>query len=436
MRSTNEAFDVLVIGAGIAGLISACRLAQGGKQVLLVEKLSFLGGRFSAFPYNGAEVSSGAFHTFPHGGGGPMAQALKRVGINIEITKPAVIASIHVRGQEILLRTILDFFKVLPSFREKITLVRLFSQAFVQKNYPGSFGSWLVSIGCTPLMVQVFDRFCQFALSASVLNVPYEEGRQIMHNIIRYGLPGIPKGGARAVVQELQRTAAAAGVTIWKTTQVERLEIEPATGKVRAAHLHERRKDQRLRVKVTDVISTIGLQSSLDLLKQSGVDMSEKELSIPTAPAIGLKIHILSPIGLIDHDSIMFCLQTRRVAGILQATNSDPNLAPRGKHLLISHQMIAPGSNWQEEKKLALQDWQDLFGEAFLRCTVIGVSIFPERFPVNWAAQGCDLRSQPFGRHGIWLSGDGMKPLGFIMVEGVAASAEAVSETILNTKRQ
>lgn len=40
----DESFDVVVLGAGGAGLTAAIRLAEGGKKVLLVEKLAFCGG--------------------------------------------------------------------------------------------------------------------------------------------------------------------------------------------------------------------------------------------------------------------------------------------------------------------------------------------------------------------------------------------------------
>src|SRR4030095_12275448 len=42
-------FDVIVIGAGVAGLSAAVRLARDGGRVLVVEARSRLGGRATAF---------------------------------------------------------------------------------------------------------------------------------------------------------------------------------------------------------------------------------------------------------------------------------------------------------------------------------------------------------------------------------------------------
>jgi phytoene dehydrogenase-like protein len=137
---------------------------------------------------------------------------------------------------------------------------------------------------------------------------------------------------------------------------------------------------------------------------------------------------------LLDHDAIMFCLDTERVAGIVQASNLDPSLAPAGKHLLISHQTILENADWRQECQLAVQDWRALFGRDFEDCEVLGSSQFPPRFPVNWASQGFDWRRQVYANRGLWMVGDGLKPAGLMMVEGVAASAERVVRQILDAR--
>ncbi|HEY4386237.1 MAG TPA: NAD(P)-binding protein, partial [Ktedonobacteraceae bacterium] len=42
------AFDAIVIGAGLGGLLSAAQLLQRGKRVLVLERLPHSGGRFTA----------------------------------------------------------------------------------------------------------------------------------------------------------------------------------------------------------------------------------------------------------------------------------------------------------------------------------------------------------------------------------------------------
>jgi phytoene dehydrogenase-like protein len=428
---SSEKYDVLVIGAGIGGLIAACELAQAGKKVLMVENLSFIGGRFSAFQVNGSEIPSGAFHTFPHGERGPIAQALQRAGARIEVPATKIYASFHVRGEHILAKTGFDAFKAVQKTSDRLMMWRVLLQSWVQRDYPGSFGEWLIQLGASDDVRHMYDRFAHFAMSATIYDLPYVEGRAVIEMIINYGLPGVPIGGAREVARQLGLAATHAGVVVRKNTQAR--ELLTRDGQVCGAAVYDRRRETAYSIFADRVISNVGPGATVKLAQDAGL-AATISTPIPTpAPAVGLKIQVMSPHSLIDHDSIMFCLDTQRVAGILQATNVDPDLAPVGCHLLISHQVIPHGADWQAERDLGLQDWRYLFGKQFDDCEIVGVSHFPDRFPVNWASQGLDLRTQPFAAQGLWMVGDGQKPPGMMMVEGVAASAERTVAQMLGS---
>jgi len=432
MASKLKSFDVIVIGAGMGGMLSACQLAQAGKQVLLVENLSFLGGRFSGFYVDGSEVPSGAFHTIPHGDKGPFAQALRRSGADVKVLDAKIFASFHINGEHIIVRNAIDMLKIFKYAGEKISVVWGLLQSWWEKDYDGSFGEWLLEIGMSEFVQTLYDRFCQFALSTTVFDVPYSEGRKVTEMIFKYGLPGVPQGGAREVSRQLGLAAIRAGVTIRKNTRMQNLLLDDAG--MRGVTLFDRRQKITYQVEAPLIISNIGPGNTLDLVQQSSLagDNNTESLLLQPLPATGFKMQVLSPKSLIDHDAIMFCLDTQRVAGILQASNIDANLAPPGKHLLISHQAIRAGADWLEERRLALEDWTYLFGSDFDNCEILGSSHFPERFPVNWASQGYDLREQVFAQHGLWMVGDGMKPEGLMMVEGVGANAESVVRQILD----
>lgn len=428
MNHPNDAYDILIIGAGMGGLIAACELAQAGKKVIVIENLSFIGGRFSAFPVDGFEIPSGAIHTIPHGDNGPFAQAIRRIGVPIKISKTKVFASFHVRGQHILAKNSFDVFKVVTRSSDKDMLWRIGLHIRERPRYSGSFGDWMISLGATGEVRMIFDRFAQFALSTSVYHVPFEEYCGVIEMIAHYGLPGVPVGGARRIASKLGLVATQSGVIIRKNTQVKRLIA--SENKVCGVVVEDKRHGFTYPIAANTVISTIGPGNTVKMAKEAGLPLIESTFKIPV-PAVGLKIQIASARSLIDHDSIMFCLDTQRIAGIVQATNVDPGLAPRGVHLLISHQTIPHGADWQKERDLALEDWRYLFGESFEQCRVVGISHFPERFPVNWASQGMDIRDQPFADYGLLIVGDGAKPPGVMMVEGVAASAEQVVAQIL-----
>src|SRR5450759_1287033 len=172
------------------------------------------------------------------------------------------------------------------------------------------------------------------------------------------------------------------------------------------------------------VVSDIGPRATNALLVGHRVTQGEVLKGVQeevVQEAVGLKVHILSDVSLIPHKGIMYCLDTQRIAGMVQPTNSDPRLAPPGKHLLISHQVMQ-SNNVEQEKALALADLRMLFGEAFDKhCRVLTMSAYRGEWPVNRIAQGEDLTPRTEVR-GLYLVGDAVKPEGYLMVEGVAQS--------------
>jgi hypothetical protein len=145
-------------------------------------------------------------------------------------------------------------------------------------------------------------------------------------------------------------------------------------------------------------------------------------------------VHILSDISLIAHKGIMYCLDTKRIAGMVQPTNSDASLAPDGKHLLISHQVIQ-SNNIEEERALALADLRMLFGETFdTHCRILTMGTYRGEWPVNRLAQGTDTSTQT-SVDGLFLVGDAVKPSGYLMVEGVAQSVNCFLDKLFQTPK-
>ncbi len=56
-----QRYDVVVVGAGIGGLMAATALAQAGRSVAVFEKLWFAGGRYTELKYQGVPVTTAAW---------------------------------------------------------------------------------------------------------------------------------------------------------------------------------------------------------------------------------------------------------------------------------------------------------------------------------------------------------------------------------------
>jgi len=67
LKGTKDAYDVVVIGSGLAGLTSANILARQGFSVLLLEHHYQLGGMATWFKRSGGHIFDISLHGFPHG---------------------------------------------------------------------------------------------------------------------------------------------------------------------------------------------------------------------------------------------------------------------------------------------------------------------------------------------------------------------------------
>src|SRR3990170_7317037 len=68
-------YDVIVIGGGISGLLSALTLSKHGKKVLVLEKNSSVGGNCNSYKVDGFQVDTGP-HAITHLREGPLRRLM------------------------------------------------------------------------------------------------------------------------------------------------------------------------------------------------------------------------------------------------------------------------------------------------------------------------------------------------------------------------
>jgi phytoene dehydrogenase-like protein len=105
-------YNTIVVGGGIAGLTSAAYLSRAGQKVLLIEKNKELGGLVNSFTRDGFHFEAGVRALVNAGIILPM---LKELGIQIEIVKSPV--SLGIENEIIDIETIND----LEKYRELLT---------------------------------------------------------------------------------------------------------------------------------------------------------------------------------------------------------------------------------------------------------------------------------------------------------------------------
>lgn len=446
-------YDTIVIGAGLGGLLSAAQLLKRHQRVIIFERLPHCGGRFTAKTFQGTQISTGAVHMLPFGSSGVLSRTLQRLQTPHRILDADVFGSFHVHGRQIRSRGLLGMYKVLGP-HQFFWFTRLgylmFFKRLPEAERALPFNSWLarhINTQRNPELVAFFASISRFALSLELHQVTTEEVIQTTKHMFRFGAPGILEGGCGALTRALEAQIHEQGATVRLRTDV--LQILHTDGQATGVRVRSRISGDEEVFYAPLIISDIGPRATgallnnqqvkqADVLKQQYKDQKEQNMqskSVSQPEAIGLKVHFLSDVSLIPHKGILYCLDTRRIAGIVQPTNADPHLAPEGKHLLISHQVIQ-SENIEEEKALALADLRNLFGEAFEQhCQVLTMSVYRGEWPVNRLAQGTDVKTAT-DLPGLYLVGDAAKPPGYLMVEGVAQSVNHFLDLFEEQKQQ
>jgi len=418
-------------------LLSAAQLLQRGKRVVVLERLPHCGGRFTAKTFQGAQVSTGAVHMIPFGSSGVLARMLRHLQVPHRFFDADVFGSFHVNGKQIRSRGLLGLFKVFGPrqffwFTHLGYLMFLCRLPTQERSLP--FSTWLerhIDVKRNPQLMAFFERISRFALSLELDQVSIAEAIETTKNMFSYGAPGIVEGGCGALSGELERRIVERGAELRLRHDV--IQILREDGHISGVRVCNKANGEEAMLHAPLVVSDIGPRATYALLQNQQVKQAEvlKEQSEHQGQqeAVGLKVHILSDVSLIPHKGIMYCLDTRRIAGMVQPTNCDPRLAPAGKHLLISHQVMQ-SRNVEEEKQLALADLRMLFGEAFEKhCRVLTMSAYRGEWPVNRVAQGADVAPDT-SIEGLYLVGDAVKPSGYLMVEGVAQSVNELLDLL------
>ncbi|HTI15811.1 MAG TPA: NAD(P)/FAD-dependent oxidoreductase [Dictyobacter sp.] len=453
-----EHFDAIVIGAGLGGLLSATQLVQRGKRVLVLERLPHSGGRFTAKNFHGVQVSTGAVHMVPFGSSGVLSRMLQRLRVPHRFFDADVFGSFHVHGKQYQSRGVLGVLKFLGPLQSWWFLRAgwlLFFQPLPPHERKMTFDVWLrrhIPVEQCPQLEAFFASISRFALSLELSQVSTAEVVETTKNMFRFSAPAIVQGGCGSVTQQLEQQLTLRGGTLRLSCEVVQLLQED--GRISGVRVRDKASKIETVYQAPLVVSDIGPRATEALLQSRSIRQADVLKSYKGEPrgkshmvdeqnmlsesilpeAVGLKVHILSDVSLIPHKGIMYCLDTQRIAGMVQPTNSDPTLAPAGKHLLISHQVIC-SNNVEEERALALADLRMLFGDVFdTRCQVLTMGTYRGEWPVNRIAQGEDVAPE-MAVDGLYLVGDAVKPSGFLMVEGVAQSVNHFLD-LLDTDQQ
>ncbi len=404
----------VIIGSGIGGLLAGAKLSKAGYGVEVFERLPFIGGRFANLEYKGFKLSTGALHMIPHGSRGPLAQVLREVGADVTIINSKPMAVIKKEsGEDIEFN---DFRKELSfTKRVKLETILAYSLKFKPKS-DISFRDWILKYFDDEFLLKLADAFCGWALSLQAKDAPAREMLGIIDNMYRYKGSGIPVGGCGAVSGALVDVIESNGGRLHTKACVDKIIID----KDRASGVCVNGKT----IDADLVISDIGHVETSRMYECKDEKYLEKIKN--AKPSKGIKICLSSDEQLIGHSGVFFTPYAERINGINEVTNTDPGLAPPGKHLVMSHQTML-SDDIKDEISIGLADLKRLFPDK--KYEVLLIQSYSNGWPVNRAASGNDTGNRtPISN--LYIVGDGAKGKGGIEVEGVALGVRNVMKEI------
>lgn len=397
-----------VVGAGLGGLLSALGLLKKGYDVTVFEALSYPGGRFTNREYKGYQLSTGALHMIPHGGRGPLGKMLRSLGVDVEIIDPVHDGLFRVNGRDCLFDEIPGLFSLADRVRLSAVLAKLLTMGGGDKE---SFKDWLQRQIKNPLALKLADSFCGWALSIDSSQISAGELIAITKNVNHLRGPGIPLGGCKGVTDALVEGLKGEGGKLKLGCRVKKIGIEE--GKASYIATNSEKYDYDL------VVSDVGPKATVALVgKEFPGGYTGKINSIEEAA--GIKISVACDKPMLGHTGVLFTPEAARIDGLNEVTNADSSLAPKGKHLLMSHQALIPGEDVRKEIRLGIKDLHLLFPDFKEHCRVITAQCYRGKWPVNRTMSGMEI-SPETPVEGLYIVGDAVKPRGYMETEGVAA---------------
>jgi phytoene dehydrogenase-like protein/NAD-dependent dihydropyrimidine dehydrogenase PreA subunit len=347
-RELEERYDVVIIGAGIGGLMTAAGLARAGKKVLVVEQLSFVGGKYTHLTYKGYAISTAAW-TCP-GPNSRIGQLCAKLQVPVEWITIHDVAS---RGQQYFVlkdgrrftsveqaqetfaggargmarvyRWIADMYNPFARYPDDMT-----ARQYIEKYFPGNeeFVQYVETVITHCFAAQTVDTF----------SAP-ETKRAIVDALEQMTDWGTAVGGTAALVAGVERVVREHGGQIATCTRVAAIDIDG--GRARGVRLADGRA-----ITADIVIHNAGLNRLITLAGENNLPadyVARLRAAIP-ADAAALVLGSSEPLLGPEH-SLLHTMGWERTLNLYAPTFFDPALAPEERHLLDVFWTMQPVSD-------------------------------------------------------------------------------------------
>ncbi len=381
--SVTGKYDVVVVGAGISGLLSALALSKEGKSVLVLEKENYIGGVCRSYQYQGYTVDTGP-HIITRLDSGPLKVLMEKYFDLVPYFVPFGKYYLRINGQlKQFPWSVKDWmtFDLLPIEDRSLLMKVIFDIAYMINTGADMTKVSIQDImpkSLSPSSVAFLDYLSYFMLGTGPANAPVsrfidrkkyktekprdENGLSLpyvgrVYNMLVGGRPTdqyYPRGGVQKIVDALKYSIPKSvdfhlGEELLKvntkSVRKRRETVETVTGVTTDKAVYE-----------ADVVVYSGFATELPKLFDHELpkDYVDNLNKIEKVTSLTVWLGLNEPVFM-DEGSEMWVSTSPDTfhTWLIPTSNYDPSLAPKGKHLVGFAFIVPPGLSSEETRKIA-----------------------------------------------------------------------------------
>ncbi len=428
-------FDVVVIGAGIGGVCTAARLSNAGYRVLLAERTSLIGGRFSAIKTKGFVKTTGAIIVPANS---VIEDTFTECGLDFPGRDIDALAW-RVNGEDNI-STIADglghsIMTVADDKEGAMRVLQALERALTwELPTPGmSFRDWIGQYTADPKVMEPFFPVITAFLCSNYDELDVTDLLALVKGQMQrpWRITVAPKGNAE-FLKPLVNVVKANEGEVWKNCQVEQVLVEDHQTKgVRLTN----KRGESLEVSSQAVVSNMGPHPTARITGHEHFDPAYlKELARCQYAPLYTVVLLESDAPLIDHPYLIFPVGTKKISAMFCPTNSCPELAPEGKHLTEVWASIPDPvtADTQIDVQLEIDSTIAEIGQfipgALEKSNILSIENFDRDWPVFRAMSHYLPQKTPV--QNLYNVGDGIRVPGFVGLALGAETARLAAEDI------
>jgi phytoene desaturase len=423
-----EEIDVLVIGAGAGGLLTAARLAHAGLRTLVVERLDRVGGRASTHDVDGFRVNNGAIVIEV---GGILEDTFAEVGADFDIRVPDPPLLYRIKGRDVDVSKggwgllLGGLTRQGAKLARGIGAARHDDGALPEEQL--STAEWVSRYTRNKAVHGIFRNMCASVFAVGSDELPARVFLTYFTRKSAFKRFGFCPQGTIGIWESLARAHARAGGRLWLDSTVEALTVED--GRVTGARISRagagagasaRAKagagagaggTTATHVRCRAVVSDAGPAATVELVGAAHLpDGYLAEVRRADRPCAMLSVNLASEHPLMEAPGMLSFAATRRLCYVANFTATCPEMAQPGWHLYVGTSVPSPAvGDFDEEAERDLL-WQELRDElpGVDDARVLSTAVMRDGWPPQRAVAGFDL-TPPTPLPNLWNVGDGVK---------------------------